>query len=1259
MKVPTRPLALAFATIAVLGTVLGGLAASATPGAGAAEPTLLGSLIPQGGPAPNGPTNCPGGTPYSAAQVVIEADGSVEPAGAPVTVSGSLYQLNEPLDSSLLDLASNATVDLSNCLVTYTTVDGYGNNSAVEVRGVANVTVEYLSSTAPGDEAVYVVDSSAVSVYGIGATHALDIGIWIQTSQDVNVSDNNVSFSNVGVYLASVIDAGVLDNQVVAETGSALETSVTSNALFLNNDGRYAAFYGANLEYDSGTLVSGNDLSGNLNNSGTGTGIYSYLSDSDRFVGNNLSGTNAYGVYVSAPTGSMLISHNDLTGGLEYGVGEAEGYFGSGVTIRDNDIENVTLDGIDASQPGALNITGNSFALAAAEPSAIGINLEGAIGAVTIAGNRLSGGYGTGVLFSSSGGTLTVARNVITNTSYEALDVAVSSGATIVSNDLDVNTTGPSAGIYVGYSNGVLSIVGNQITGGFLYGLDLYVVNGTLIVRGNNAVAALDDAILIFETEGASFVSGNALGANASTADTFVYGIYVDDYLAGPSVISDNDFGGGLFVGIYLTFAFSDLNISDNAFTNVTAGGVDLDQEALGNSVIWGNVFSKPAIAFVETFGLFWAEGGGNLSIVDNVFEGGFYAGAVSMGVLGTTLLEGNVFDNVSDYGAAFEESANGLTAVDNQFLGNDTAYSATGIGLYLVDESGTVGYVANNTIAGGLGTGILDSDSEIAQTLVYNNTIQDPVQYGVQVTNSAGPVAVVGSTISAAQGFGILATDDANLTIQDNQVTDANVAINISDDDAQVLVDGNNASGSNASLEVDMSDFESVAILEDNDLSNSKWVAVNNSLADFIANDLLGTPTVWLTNDSFSEFYHNNLETDGPAFLDLFDSAPLSGVYNAPLPIGGNYWTGYTGTSCSYVCSPPYEVPSQSGSSGYLDEYPLGTAWTAYAITFEESGLPAGTTWSVTFNGSVLTAVAPASIVVYPSNIVPVTFPYAIPAVGTYTQVSPSSGSVTTSGTSETIAVTFAEPTYAVSFSENGLAVGMMWYVNSTGTPAFASGAFAVTSAGTQTFAVGDLTNGTYAFSVAVDRGGFLATTPTTGTFTVDGAATTVAYVYATVNYTVSFQQSGLPAGGLWTVTINGAPQSSTGAALAFSLPNGTYSFSVTVPTGYVATPAQPFTVAGGPVASYIAISATPSSSSSSSNNTLIYGLVAGLVIAAALAVIAFALLARKGRGGAASTPPPAWSPPPAGASAAPPAPGEQPWSEGGPTPPSPPSGG
>ncbi len=54
---------------------------------------------------------------------------------------------------------------------------------------------------------------------------------------------------------------------------------------------------------------------------------------------------------------------------------------------------------------------------------------------------------------------------------------------------------------------------------------------------------------------------------------------------------------------------------------------------------------------------------------------------------------------------------------------------------------------------------------------------------------------------------------------------------------------------------------------------------------------------------------------------------------------------------------------------------------------------------------------------------------------------------------------------------------------------------------------------------------------------------------------YTVAFVESGLAPGTSWSVTFNGATQSSTSTSISFTAPNGDYAYSVSVPSGYTSS--------------------------------------------------------------------------------------------------------
>jgi hypothetical protein len=60
---------------------------------------------------------------------------------------------------------------------------------------------------------------------------------------------------------------------------------------------------------------------------------------------------------------------------------------------------------------------------------------------------------------------------------------------------------------------------------------------------------------------------------------------------------------------------------------------------------------------------------------------------------------------------------------------------------------------------------------------------------------------------------------------------------------------------------------------------------------------------------------------------------------------------------------------------------------------------------------------------------------------------------------------------------------------------------------------------------------------------------------------YPVSFSETGLPPGLVWSVSLNGTTRDSlAGDSIAFSLPNGSYAFAVPASSGYLPYPASGF---------------------------------------------------------------------------------------------------
>lgn len=141
------------------------------------------------------------------------------------------------------------------------------------------------------------------------------------------------------------------------------------------------------------------------------------------------------------------------------------------------------------------------------------------------------------------------------------------------------------------------------------------------------------------------------------------------------------------------------------------------------------------------------------------------------------------------------------------------------------------------------------------------------------------------------------------------------------------------------------------------------------------------------------------------------------------------------------------------------------------------------------------------------------------------------------------------------VTFSEVGLADGTPWSVTIAG--------FTVTAFASSTSF--QLLDGSYGYSVQGMPG--FTTTPSSGTLVLLQGPSSVVVTFAPVAamFAVSLVASGLPSGTSWTASLNGATQSSTATTIAFTEPNGSYTWAVSPIAGLtLAHPGGTVTVNG-----------------------------------------------------------------------------------------------
>jgi hypothetical protein len=246
-------------------------------------------------------------------------------------------------------------------------------------------------------------------------------------------------------------------------------------------------------------------------------------------------------------------------------------------------------------------------------------------------------------------------------------------------------------------------------------------------------------------------------------------------------------------------------------------------------------------------------------------------------------------------------------------------------------------------------------------------------------------------------------------------------------------------------------------------------------------------------------------------------------------------------GTSVGYLASPASGTITVAGTSAVrgISFVPVTSQ---YAVTFRETGLAAGATWTVTLAGVPVSGTA--STLVFEED--DGTYSYSVANVGA-SAPTPSSGSLTVAGAPVSQPIAFATPAggagpYLVSFSESGLATGTSWTVVLNGSSLSAAAPAELNF---------HATNGTFPFSVSAANGWTPA--PRSGTITVAGTRVDQLVTFSAPltggNGSVTFNESGLPSGVAWVVALYAAPPfevlfEGTGNQVSFDVPNGSYAW-------------------------------------------------------------------------------------------------------------------
>ncbi|MGA8425806.1 MAG: hypothetical protein WB782_09915 [Thermoplasmata archaeon] len=300
----------------------------------------------------------------------------------------------------------------------------------------------------------------------------------------------------------------------------------------------------------------------------------------------------------------------------------------------------------------------------------------------------------------------------------------------------------------------------------------------------------------------------------------------------------------------------------------------------------------------------------------------------------------------------------------------------------------------------------------------------------------------------------------------------------------------------------------------------------------------------------------------------------------------------GYTvGEVAGYGAAPSSGKVEIGGSDHTVAVDFTRTVVAAYALNFLESGLPHGTSWTVTLNQSTA-ASSNATVAFSEANG---SYAYSIGAPSNFT-ASPTSGIAVVIGSASTIDIAFTNLTLKmeVTTPQGSPVSGLVALVGFNGTLSSHSISVGPTNTSGESAYYG-LAPGASITSVSIEAADYRLTayevqTPEANQIQLNLTVVALSGVGNPTTYPIQFVPRGLTTGVKWWVAVSG-PESanlpSEGASLWLNLPNGSYQYSVGADAGYVPTTSNgEFSVAG--TGATISVPFTPPSTTNSTSPPL-----------------------------------------------------------------------